>query len=504
MLFRSVVQVDTEFPIVSWTHNGTSIAGYNIYLGANASTGQLLNGSLYIGNDFTDNGYAGDSRQYVITAVDTNTIESVGRSVVLPKLKATLAAGVTLQRGIMNKVDYSVSNQGTEPVSGISLQVKAGKYDHATLPFSLAAGETKTVPVIIGGHPDLLDTSPLVTTINVTTNTGEQAQIVRNGEITVSSAAYVLGLQTQNMTRGTTGQVRLTWENTSAVQTDIITALNSGNSNSNEIRFKLIDVDGNVIAAIPFKQVLGNGVITLASTQTVARVDAGATFVSQWLDLPIPSSAPDQVAVKLEIDRFHYHLGAADVVSIAGSNSQRDVSLVDTAYYGAIDSVAPAASFGDVPIVINGKAIDRVSSLPLASVPLKLVFTVRGFEKVKEVFTDSSGVFQYDYVPVTGESGIFTVSAIHPSTLDRPNHGHFTINSVIVQPPLLKLNLGTNINEVIESIIASTGEGTTATNVRLSYSAADQPSGVFPAGITVSPGQPITMAPNTQIGRAHV
>ena len=455
-----------------------------------------VNSSLHIPKSYTDNGYANDLRQYKVSAVDTNGVESIGRTVALPKLDATLAAGSSIQRGVMNQVNYTVVNGGAQTVSGVKLKVKVGLHNHSTLSLSMAAGETRTVPIIIGGYADLADTSQLSTVIEVTASTGERARIIRNQEIAVSNGAYLLGLQSQNMTRGTTGQLRFTWENTSGVQTDIVTALIGGKSSSNEVRFKLLDADGNVLTVVPFKQALGEGVVTLSSGKTVARMNAGASFTSQWINVPIPSSAPDQVIVKLEVDKYHYHLGAGDQVSISGGSSRRELSLIDTAYYGTVDSITPQSSFGDVPIVIIGRAIDRATTQPLASVPLKLIIAVKGFERVKDVFTDATGDYRYEYIPGSRESGIYSVSAIHPQVLDRPVHGQFTISSIVVSPNIVALNLPTNYTQTVKSITAQTGEGTTATNLRLEYVAANQPGGSFPQGVTISLVGPITMGSN--------
>ena len=50
-----VVQQDTSAPVVTWTHPGGDIAGYDIYLGSGASRVKL-NSELLKGFSFTDIG----------------------------------------------------------------------------------------------------------------------------------------------------------------------------------------------------------------------------------------------------------------------------------------------------------------------------------------------------------------------------------------------------------------------------------------------------------------
>ena len=145
--------------------------------------------------------------------------------------------------------------------------------------------------------------------------------------------------------------------------------------------------------------------------------------------------------------------------------------------------------------MISGQALERDTAQPLAQVPLKLVIVANGFERQADITTDSSGTYQYQFDPLPAESGIFTVSAIHPDVLARPGQAQFTINRVLVKPTTLRLNLPKNVEQSFDVIQASTGEGTTATNLRLVYEAADQSGGAFPTGMTVTLGTPQTLLP---------
>jgi len=485
-----VTQTDGGYPEITWSHNGATIAGYNLYLGDSTTP---LNSALLTATSYTDVGYNSDARRYTVTAVDINDVESLGRSVTLPLIDASPANENGIKRGIMNRVNYVVANLTQAPINGVTLHLNVEGHTHTSSAFDLTAGESRTIEMIVGGFDTLPTSAALETVVEIAPPTGERAEIVENGQISVSEASLLAQIETQELARGTAGQIRFTLENTSDVVTEVITA--QGSNPSPEIDILLEDSDGNVLASAPFRQQVGNGVVTLSSGSTVARVEPGARFTSDWFSLPIPESAPDQIKILLQIDQLHYHLGEIDHVAISGLSGSQNGVLSDTAYSATITNVTPESSFGEQPIEISGQALERGTAQPLAMVPVKLVISAKGFERTTEIMTDSAGSYQYTFIPLPEESGIFTVSAIHPDILARPGQGQFTLNRVVVKPTTLRLNLPKNYEQTFDVIKATTGEGTTATNLHLVYEAAEQTSGVYPDGITLTLGNPLDLQP---------
>ena len=173
----------------------------------------------------------------------------------------------------------------------------------------------------------------------------------------------------------------------------------------------------------------------------------------------IPSNAPDRLFVKLEVDKLHYHLGKQD-------------------------------------IVISGQALNAGSLQPEAIVPLQLVIAANGFERKFSVTTDTNGNYAYTFKPLPGESGLYKVSAVHPDIVDRPEQGQFSISRVSVSPTQATLNIPRNLDHP-GNFRVSSGDGTSATNLRLEFLAAEQPGGVLPQGITVSLPAGVNLAPNS-------
>lgn len=483
-----VRQVDGGYPTLSWSHNSATVTGYNLYLDGSATP---VNVTPLDGTPYQDLGYSNALRGYTVTALDSNGVESLGRTVELPLLTATLPQDALIRRGIMNRIVYDVVNPGGTPINGVRLQADIEGHNHSSARFDLAAGERRNVEMILGGFDTLPDLAAIETTLEILPESGELVEIVENGQIPVTDSTLSLRIETRELNRGTAGELRFVLENTSEVVTEILTARN--NSASPEIRVMLEDGDGNVLSTVPFMQQLGNGVLTLTNGDTVARIQPGEAYTSEWFLLPIPASAPNSVRIQVEIDQFHYQLGQPGQVSIPGMQSGLTVLLSDTAYTADITTIAPASSYGDQPIVIAGQALARDTSLPLAQVPVELVLSVNGFERKIPVATDPAGSFEYSHRPQPGDAGVYTVSAVYPGSLARPGQSSFTLNRVSVSPVNLRLYLAKNYRQTFDMIQAAAGQGTTATNLHLVYDAADQPTGQFPAGVTLTPAAPINL-----------
>ncbi|MEW8284499.1 MAG: fibronectin type III domain-containing protein, partial [Candidatus Thiodiazotropha endolucinida] len=114
-----VRQVDGGYPTLSWSHGSATVTGYNLYLDGSASP---VNATPLDGTPYQDLGYSHALRGYTVTALDSNGVESLGRTVELPLLTATLPQDALIRRGIMNRIVYDVVNPGSTPISGVRLQ----------------------------------------------------------------------------------------------------------------------------------------------------------------------------------------------------------------------------------------------------------------------------------------------------------------------------------------------------------------------------------------------
>lgn len=493
-----VEQSGHQLPVISWTAPNGNVAGYLVYVGPESSLTKLTPTPISA-TSFTDTGFTSGERRYTVASVDANGVE-MPRSVLLPGVSAQVVSGLPVKRGVMNKLQVQLANTSATALAGVRALVRlpinkeATEFkEHRSLPVTLGANQTMLVPVIVGGYAGIPGAPVAQVGVEVAPVDGELVKITRDETFDVSEGALVVGMATDEFTRGGTGKLRLTVENTSEVDVELLTATATGSEPSTEMRFKIIDADGNVLAAQPYRQVFGASVVTLNNGMTVARIPAGSSYVSDVFDVNVPGASPNSVRVKLEVDKLRYHTGQEDEVLIEGRGSERTVSLVDTAYYGEVTDVAPLSSFGDEPVIVNGRAIDRATGYPLPNTKLKLVLNQQGFERTFAVLTDSTGLFRYEFVPTLSDAGLYKVSAVHPDITDRPEQKAFTIHRVTVGPTPYKLDVPKNYPFTVP-FTAKAGVGTKATNLRLVLDPMSQPTGVVPAGILVQLPSPVTLA----------
>lgn len=485
-----VEKTESGLPVLSWAASRTSVAGYHVYVGEGESKTRLTANPI-TALSFTDNGYTSGARYYTVAAVDAHGVE-MPRSLLMPPLEAQVVAGLPLKRGVMNRLQLQVVNTSDVTVTNAQVRVNVGNRNHPSEVFSLGANQTRLVPVVVGGYADLPAQAVAEVTVEIVPNEGELVRLVRQTTMEVNDSALVVGVATEAFTRGGTGQVRLTIENTSDVDVELLTARNSGSQVSDELRFKLLDADGNVLAVQPYKQVLGVGVITLTNGLTVARIPAGAAFTSDLFALNVPTSSPDRIRVRLEVDKLRYHSGQPDEVTIGGLGSEVAVSLADTAYTAEVTTVAPVNSYGDENVVISGKAFDRSLLAGIPSARVKLLLNQQGFERSVDLVTDAAGQFTYTFTPGYADAGLYKVAAVHPDITDRPEQKAFTINRVTVGPTPYKLTVPRNYRYSVPFTVKA-GAGTAATNVRLEL------EGSLPSGIRLELPAPVSITPRQQL-----
>ncbi|WP_368563721.1 Ig-like domain-containing protein [Pseudoxanthomonas sp. UTMC 1351] len=491
-----VEQVGTALPKLRWTPSGSGAVGYDVYVGEGEARFKLTPAPI-TANELTDTGFTSGERRYTVEAVDENG-QRQARSLLLPNLSTQVVTGLPLKRNVMNRLGVQVSNLSAGNLSAARVVVTIGTRRFQSEEFTLAGNATKVMPVIVGGYPDLASPANLVVAVEDVPNEGEHVRLGVERQATVVDSALVVGLETENFVRGASGQVRLTVENTSDVQIELLTARNNGRDASNELRLKLLDADGNLLSATPYKQVTGAGVITLANGHTVARIAPGQRYVSDAFLMPVPSSSPDHVRLRLEVDALRYNTGEPEQVSIPGMGSERSLALTNTPYFGEVTSVSPVISFGTQDITVQGRAIDRQSGEPVPNAPLRIAINQEGFERLADVTSDETGAFRYVFKSTVTDSGLYNVGAIHPDMTDRPKQGQFTINRVAVTPGTFKVNVPRNYAYRID-FRASTGVGAQANNLRVVYASEYQQSGALIPGIKVESNTVLNIGPKQNL-----
>lgn len=484
-----------QAPVIRWSHPSATISGYHLDAVSQGQSFRLLDMAPRDILVHTDAGHDGGERRYRVIAIDDGGAQSLPRELLLPAIEASVIAGQTLRRGLMNGIGFLVHNAGPTALEDLQLRVELAGRQHVSAPFAVAAGGESEVRVVIPGYANLDSTVAFQQVLRYQPNQGERVDIVGSGSLDVGDGGIVATLETETFTRGGEGRVRVEMENPGDAEIEWIAASNG--QPSPDARMLLLDEENNVLATHPFLQPSGQGVVTLPNGRTVVRIPAGGRFVSSWQTLSVPPTVPDRLRVSFELDALRHGFGEAGALQMPGLRSSREVSLTDTAYYGELLSVSPANSFGDRPITLRGRVRARVGNLPQPGVPVKLVLRINGFERVETVTSDGNGDVAYTFTPLPGESGRYRVSIVHPDILDRPEHGEFTIQKVSVSPA------GTSWRAAYGQTLSyrftvRAGPATNLSQVRLALVAEDQLAGQVPAGLTfaalstaasIAPGQ---------------
>lgn len=488
-----------SLPVISWIPPNGNVSNYKIYADTGINNEKTaLTPNAIIGTSYTDAGYNGGNRSYTVATVDANAVE-MPRSLLLPNVTATITSGLPVKRGVMNLLQVQVTNQSNKVLDNVRAAIKvptdklATQFkDHLSQPVTIEAGQSRVIPVVVGGYEGLPDVALAQVRVEIAPNEGELVSINQDQQVPVTEGSLVIGISTYDFTRGAAGKIKLNFENTTETEIELLTATQNGRGESTDVRFVILDKDGNVLATQPYKQALGANVVSLPNGQTVARIAPGANYVSDEFSLDVPAACPTDIRVRLEVDRFRYHTGQDDAVIVTGRGSEKAVTLVDTAYYGEVTEATPTSSYGNQDITIKGRALDRSTDQPMPNTRLKLVLNQQGFERVFSVVTDNTGHFSSVFSPTSTDSGLYKVSAVHPDVTDRPEQVTFTINRVNVEPTLIKLDVPKNYPSAIP-ISARSGPGSAATNLRLVYDAASQVTGNLATGIDIQLPSPVSL-----------
>jgi RHS repeat-associated protein len=496
-----VRQEEDTPPLLTWSYpvdGGESrVTAYKVTV--NASEERVVDVPSMV-----DAAYAGNARHYTVTAIDERGGESPGRSVTLPPLSVFLKEGEILRRGFMNRLEYVVTNHSAARVERIKLSVRLQTEGrswsgHVSEEFSLDADTCMTVGVAVGGHNDLPDRVDAIVTLGLTSAEGESVQIVRRQSVDVDDGALQVELFNDEFLRGGFGKVWFQVVNHGDEEIELETASGFGAHPSMQIFLSLVDLDGNVLFTLAYRQPLGEQVVTLSNGSTVARIAPGATFTAFPMELPVPAATPRRALVRLTLGAIGFHRGMPGEILIAGPTVRQEITLADTSYFAEILGIEPQVSSGAEDVIIAGRAVERQSGLPLPEAALNLVISLGGFERSHRLYTDTEGAFSFTFRPLPHESGTYKVWAVHPALQDKPVQGRFTIQRVTLRPENVQLQAPKNYPQRV-TLQVYAGEGTLVHHLALVLEGAEGGADPLPAGVHLElDAPPASLGPNERV-----
>ncbi|MBN1268516.1 MAG: hypothetical protein JXB04_02930 [Kiritimatiellae bacterium] len=480
----SVVFTNGSWPNLAWSHKYPSdLVGYNVFVGPDDALIQIHTG-IVTQTSFADFSYNGLERRYSIKAVDTNSVASTNRAILLPDMQSELVAGVPFKRGMMNRLTYVVTNSSDQSMQAVQLVASVGSLTATSQSFQVAGHDREPVTMVLGGDTNLSSQADLWTRMEMTPEVGSLVTIVDSMQVPVVDDRLGLDMLNIEFVRGGLGTNQWILRNTGTEEIEIVTATGGGEDPSPDVRVKLLDADGNVLSQVSYEEV-GGRAHRISTGEDVVRIQPGEEFVSEPIELFVPSDSPRQVRLVLEIDDVYYHRGRTDETRINGLGSRRAITLVDTPYFAVVTNVTPSFSLGNENILITGRCLDRASQLPVGGAKLNLAIAVQGFERVIPLVAGADGSFTYAFVPSDGESGLYRVWALHPLLADKTPQAEFVIRRVMAKPNHIELDLPMDRPLYPINIEVETGVGTTVSNLTLQYVAGDQPGGQLPACLII-------------------
>ena len=476
-------------PVISWTNTSPTATGYDLYNGDRA-TGQKLNATLLTTLTYTDASYNAGERLYSVVTLDSAQAESLPRSLLLPNVTFQLADGQTVKRGIFNRLRIVVSNLSpTNALTNAIVKLDLAGRTHQSELFNLPAGQTTEVGVVVGGYSELTDAmASTALALESRPNDGELVRLLGTGTVAVADGGLSVEVVPGKFTRGGLGDVQFRIRNNATETIEIVSAKNSGRDISPDVRFKLLDASNNLLAGRNITVNVGTGVVNLADGTSVIRIAPGAESLSDIYELEIPQTTANLLTVQFEVDRVYYRYGRPEQAQVTGATVRGSATLADATYEGVIADAVPAASTGQQPIVITGRAVSRADNTTLVpNALLRLGVSANGFERTVLMTTGPDGTFTYNFQPLAGESGLYSVWLTHPDLVQKTAQKTFVITSIMATPGTVTFRIPRNYSQSY-GLAVSTGAGTSGTNLRLI------PAETLPAGITVTPAGPISLS----------
>ena len=467
---------------LSWTHQSPSVVAFAVTL-----DGLDAPGSPLVERTLLDPEPSVAARTYGVTAIDDASFESLERPLTRPAVTVAVPAGETVARGIIATTRVTVTSDSDVPASfGATLSLTVAGRTFTARDVALVAGEPTAVPVVVGLAADSAATEPGTAALAFSPEPGASVEVRRPVALATAPESYTFEVLAESFVRGANGAARLRFYNPFDTTVELVTARSSGQLPSDEIRFELEDLDGNLITTAALNHGTGDGVIGLGSGTVVARVPPGGTYTSAPASLSVPAGAADRVRVRVLVDAVHHDLDKPGHVQLPGHAGVTTVSLIAPPYVATVESALPAVSTGDVPVVIAGHATVADGGAPAAGELVELHLAVAGFQRKFGVVTDAAGAFSYAFEPLDGEGGVYDVWATYPGLDARTTQASFTVERLIATPTAFDEVLAANYPKTLTVDVTALA-GARATRLRL------EATELLPTGLTLTLGDPVDL-----------
>jgi hypothetical protein len=449
---QALVDFDTA-PLLTWTASDPSAVGFNLY-----RNGIKQNAALLTSPSYTDVLPLGSNLvTYAVRAVNATNAESAARSVdVYPTdlalLVNSLGSGTNNPPVTRYFDDYQLAVSNRAAAGSLPLrQLELHRSVNGAAPLDLVstvgssvgpgAGLARSLAVPSAAIP--ADQAVRLRAVQETDVGGSTVLYQRTfafGAVQMPNTMIEVSANQLPLAGGLTPfDVRI--YNRGCAPMYFIATRNGG-SDPGDVYIAIKNEQGQELARTPYKGA-PLGVIFVGGSGYVM-VPAGGSLRLTVPDVLVPEAlASNLVTFEAVVGTIYDRSTAAGQQASGPLSGSTQSRLSQTPYYGSAQTDYPLYS-DDTPVVITGQALDRLTGLPKANVPLKLGFATRGYRWTRDVTTDGSGSYSYNYQPTPGFAGSLRIWAAHPDVFDQLNQAEISIYRLYVSPNLGDIRMSKN------------------------------------------------------------
>ena len=437
-------------PVLSWHSSDPGVTGYNVYRGDRKINDTPLANPTYTDEFYTASGVV----EYRVTAVNASGDESPARVARVFPVRLGVVANPdengdtgALVTGFIDTYRLTVENSDPANVlmiHEIGYEMTVGKdiiyTDTQVVDQEIeASGSLEVIRNIPCG--DSLAEHLLSITLHDVTDTGVETVYRADfvfGDVVPSAPSVSLSMGSIPVAGGY-ANVQTCFTNNGYA--DIAFLASRGNGNEpGDISVAVENGDGLELGR-GWYHGIPQGAVTLPDGTVWMSLASGESFC---VDVPVlvPENLEEGTELRFVagIDRMFARWGAAVEQASPGLEGVITSRITQTPYYAVARAQQDFYADNDV-IVISGQAINRQTGDPEPDVPLKIGFSVRGFQWYVDVSSDANGEFSYDYTPPPGLSGHFTVWAAHPDVFDILRQDEFDVFRLYCKPGALDIRM---------------------------------------------------------------
>jgi hypothetical protein len=464
----SVLVVQGQSPVLTWTQGDSTAVGYNVY-----RNGVRQNASPLTALTYTDQLPFADAVTYGVSEVNASSQESPQRVVTVnPVVFGMLvnAEGGTTSHEVLTGYFDQFSLFLTNLASAAPLNLANLTLNRSVTggsPFSVT--ETVDAPILAGAGlqesivvPETTVTGAQTIELTATEQTDDEGNNVTYQQTFAPINSTVPGAEiavsvSQLPLAGGLSPIQVQVFNRAFVDMQLVVSRQFG-SKPGDVSVAVENGLGQQLSVTPFAGSApgeiflgdGTGYVDIAPGSSV-------TFTVPNVLTPAALAGTTNTAFVAIAQAIYNQIGTANQTQSGPLTGSMVSSLSLPPYYGT-SQTGQTIYVNNTPVVITGQAISQSTGLPVPNAALNIGFATRGFVWDQPVSTDSNGNYQYTYNPSPGLGGTLNIWAANPLIVDQLNQVQIILDRVYANPPGADITMSKNGTESFSILLVNPGD----------------------------------------------